>query len=57
LAGERDDVGGEPLLIVSPPRNTPLCRAMLSEHATDPPLGQLQLGSDVIDAGAAAGGA
>src|SRR5215213_7791303 len=56
LAGGRDDVGGEPLLIVSPPRNTPLCRAMLSEHATDPPFRQFQGGSDVIDAGAATGG-
>jgi hypothetical protein len=39
LAGEFNDVGGEPLLIVSPLWNTPLCRAMLAEYAADPPLG------------------
>ena len=57
LTGKRDNVGGKPLLIVSPARNTPLRRAMLPKRAADPPLGQLQLGSDVIDAGAATGGA
>src|ERR671921_2748337 len=57
LAGEVNDVGGEPLLIVSPPWNTPLRRAMLSEHPADPPLGQLQGGSNVLDAGPATGGA
>jgi hypothetical protein len=57
LAGEINDVGREPLVIVSPLRNTPLRRTMLSEHAADPPLGQLQLGSNVIDAGPATGGA
>jgi hypothetical protein len=38
-------------------RNTPLRRAMLAEHAADPPLGQLQGGSHVLDAGTATGGA
>jgi hypothetical protein len=38
LTGKRDDISGEPLLIVSPPRNTSLRRTMLSEHTADPPL-------------------
>jgi hypothetical protein len=43
LTGKRDDISGEPLLIVAPPRNTSLRRTMLSEHTADPALGQLQL--------------
>jgi hypothetical protein len=39
LASKRDNIGGEPLLIVSPSWNTPLRRAMLPKHAADPPLG------------------
>ena len=57
LAGEIDDVGRQPGLIVSSLRDAPLRRAMLSEYTADPPLGQLQGGSDVRDAGAATGGA
>jgi hypothetical protein len=37
-----------------PPRNAALRGSVLPEHAADPPLGQLQLGSNMVDAGAAA---
>jgi hypothetical protein len=57
LAGESDDIGREPFLIVSTLRNTPLRRTMLSEHPADPPLGQPQGGSNMLDAGTATGGA
>jgi hypothetical protein len=51
------DVGGQPFLIVWPSRNTPLGGPMLSKHPADPALRQSQLASNVVDAGAAAGGA
>jgi hypothetical protein len=54
LAGQFDDVGGQPLLVVWPSGNAALRGSVLSEHAADPPLGQLQLRSNVVDAGAAA---
>jgi hypothetical protein len=57
LAGKLDDVGGQPLLVLSSRRNAALGRTMLSEHAADPALGQFQLGSNMINAGAATRGA
>ncbi len=57
LGRHGDDVGRQPCLIVSSLRDAPLRRAMLSEHAAHPPLGQLQGRPDVLDAGAATGGA
>lgn len=54
LPSQFDDVGGQPLLVVWPRRNAALRGSMLSEHAADPPLGQPQLGSNMINAGAAA---
>jgi hypothetical protein len=57
LTGKHDGIGSEPILIASPARNTSLRRTMLSQHAADPPLGQLQFGSYLVDAGAATGGA
>ena len=56
-AGQLNDVGGQPLLIVRPPRNAPLGGPMLSKHPADPPLRQFQLASNMVDAGAAARGA
>jgi hypothetical protein len=38
-------------------RNPTLCRAMLPEHTTDPPLRHLQSEQDMVDAGAATRGA
>ena len=52
-----DDVGGEPLRILVSRRNAALRRAMLSEHPADPALGHFQLGTNMVDAGAAARGA
>jgi hypothetical protein len=56
-AGQLNDVGGQPLLIVWPRRNAPLGGPMLPKHAADPALRQSQLASNVVDAGAAARGA
>jgi hypothetical protein len=57
LAGKLDDVGGQPFLVVPPRGNAALGGTVLSENPTDAALGQLQLGSNVVDAGAAARGA
>ena len=55
--GELNDVGDQPLLVISPRWNAALCRTVLSEHTTDPSLGQLQPGSNMVDAGTATRGA
>jgi len=57
LARQLDDVGCQPLFVVSPRWNAPLSRAVLSEHTAHPTLGQLQLMPDLIDARPAARGA
>ena len=57
LGGERDDVGGQRLFIGSPVRRLPLGRAMLPKHAASEALRHLELLPNVLDAGAAAGGA
>jgi len=54
LAGQFDDVGGQPFLVVWPRGNAALRGSVLSEHAANPSLGQLQLGSNIVDAGPAA---
>ena len=41
LAGQGDDVGGQPLLVVAAPRRLALCRAMLSERRTGATLGDM----------------
>ena len=57
-AGQLNDVGGQPLLVVWPRRNAPLGGPMLSEHPTDPALRQSSTrSSNMVDAGAAARGA
>ena len=56
-AGQLNDVGGQPLLIVWPPRNAPLGGPMPSEHPADPALRQSQLASNMVDASAPARGA
>lgn len=57
LASEFDNVGGQSFFVISPRRRPPLRRTVLSEYPANPALGQLQLRSDVINAGAAARGA
>jgi len=56
-AGEFDDVGGQPLLILSSCRNTALRRTVLPEHTADPALGHPQRGSNMVDAYATTRGA
>jgi len=54
LPGQFDDVGGQSFLVVQPRGNAALRGTMLPERPAHPPLGQLQLGSNVVDAGPAA---
>ncbi|CAN1504573.1 hypothetical protein MCEMSEM23_00592 [Rhabdaerophilaceae bacterium] len=51
LASQYGHIVDERLLIIRHLGTSALRRAMLSEHAADPPLGQLQFGSNVINAG------
>ena len=57
LPGKLDDVGGEPLLVVTAARDLALRRAMLPERRTGATLGDMQLRSDLLDAGTATRGA
>jgi hypothetical protein len=57
LAGQLDDVGGQPLFIVTASRDLALCRAMLAERRTGATLGDPQLPSNMLNAGAATRGA
>jgi hypothetical protein len=57
LPGQFDDVGGQPLVIVAALRDLALRRAMLTERRTGAALGDAQLLSDMLDAGAATRGA
>ncbi len=56
-AGEFNDVGSQPFLVISPRWNAALRRTVLSEHTADPSFGHIQLGSNMVDAGAATRGA
>lgn len=56
-AGQFDEVGDELLLIVSAARDPALRRAMLPEHAADPPLRHFESEPNVVDAGTATRGA
>jgi hypothetical protein len=57
LPGQLDDVGRQPLFIVTPLRDLALRRAMLAERRTGAALGDGQLPSNMLDAGAATRGA
>ena len=57
LPGQRDDVGGEPFLVVTAPRDLALRRAVLPERRTGTALGHTQLGANLLDTGTAARGA
>ena len=54
LPGQLDDVGGQPLFLVTALRGLTLRRAMLTERRTGAALGDGQLPSNMLDAGAAA---
>jgi hypothetical protein len=56
-ARELDDGGREPLLVVPAPRDLALRRAVLAERSAHAALGDPELVSDVLDAGAATRGA
>jgi len=57
LPGKLDNIGGETLLVVTAARNLALRRAMLPERRTGATLGDMQLRSDLLNAGTAARGA
>lgn len=49
LAGEFDDVGGQPIFVVASLRRLALRRAMLSERRAGATLGDLEFAPDVLD--------
>jgi hypothetical protein len=55
LPGKLDNIGRETLLVVTTARD--LCRAMLPERRTGATLGDMQLRSDLLNAGTATRGA
>jgi hypothetical protein len=57
LPGKLDNIGRETLLVVTTARGLALCRAMLPERRTGATLGDIQLRSDLLNAGAATRGA
>jgi hypothetical protein len=57
LPGQLDEIGGQPLLVVTALRGLALRRAMLAERRTGAPLGDGQRPSNMLDAGAATRGA
>ena len=54
LSGQRDDVGGQPLLVFKAPRYLALRRAMLAERRTSAALGYVKLTLHMLDASTAA---
>ena len=57
LPGKLDNIGRETLLVVTTARDLALCRAMLPERRTGATLGDIQLRSDLLNAGTATRGA
>src|SRR6476620_1157474 len=57
LPGKLDNIGCETLLVVTTARDLALRRAMLPERRTAATLGDMQLRSDVLNAGTATRGA
>jgi hypothetical protein len=57
LPSKLDNIGGETLLVVTTARDLALRRAMLSERRTGATLGDMQLRSDLLNAGTATRGA
>jgi hypothetical protein len=57
LPGKLDNIGCETLLVVTAARDLALRRAMLPERRTGATLGNMQLHSDLLNAGAATRGA
>ena len=57
LPGKLDNIGRETLLVVTTARDLALCRAMLPERRTGATLGDMQLRSDLLNAGTVTRGA
>jgi hypothetical protein len=57
LPSKLDNIGGETLLVLTTARDLALCRAMLPERRTGATLGDMQLRSDLLNAGTATRGA
>jgi hypothetical protein len=57
LPGKLDNIGGETLLVLTTARDLALRRAMLPERRTGATLGDMQLRSDLLNAGTATRGA
>ena len=57
LPGQFDDVGCQPLFIITALRDLALRRAMLAERRTGAALGDVQMFSNMLDAGSSARGA
>ena len=57
LPGKLDNIGGETLLVLTTARDLALRRAMLPERRTGATLGNMQLRSDLLNAGTATRGA
>jgi hypothetical protein len=57
LPGKLDNIGRKTLLVVTAPRDLALCRAVLPERRTGATLGDVQLRSNLLNAGAATRGA
>ena len=57
LPSKLDSIGRETLLVVTTARDLSLCRAMLPERRTGATLGDMQLRSDLLNAGPATRGA
>ena len=57
LSGKLDNIGRETLLVVTTTWDLALCRAMLPERRTGATLGDIQLRSDLLNAGAPTRGA
>jgi hypothetical protein len=57
LPGKLDNIGGETLLVLTTARGLALRRAMLPERRTGATLGNMQLRSDLLNAGTATRGA
>ena len=57
LTGKLDNIGRQPFGIFSAPRDLALRRAVLPERRTGATLGDVQVLSDVLDAGAPTRGA
>jgi hypothetical protein len=55
LAGQFDDISGQPFFVIAPRWRLALRRGMLSERRAGTTLGDMKFTSDMIDANSATG--